>query len=182
MEEKSTAYTLGFACGIISVFLIVLLIRFICAKILKKKNIKKEYDERQMIMRGQAAMVGFKTFCVWQIFSMIVEAGTGTPVMIPALWHVTGLLIGCSAFAIGCIWKDAYFSQRDKPFAFSIFIVIILVANIFVFFMNGGLKNGRTEEGLLALPYVNIFVSVMLFIILINLVVKHFVDKKTKEE
>lgn len=177
--EKSPFFAIGFIVGLLLVFIVCFVIRFICVKLLKKNKKQFEYDERQMAARGKASTIGFTVLCFWQIFTMCMDISFGTLFMTPALWNLCGLLVGITAFAITCIWKDAYFTQANKKTRFIIFIIIVAVINIVIFFINGGINKAITENGLLGTPFANLFTAIMLLIITINLILKICKDKKT---
>ena len=163
-------------------FIICFYFRIVSVKLLKKSKKQFEYDERQMAARGKASTIGFTVLCFWQIFTMCMDISFGTLFMTPALWNLCGLLVGITAFAITCIWKDAYFTQSNKKTGFIIFIIIMTIINIVIFFINGGINKAITEEGLLGTPFTNLFAAIMLLIITINLIVKICKDKKNDME
>lgn len=180
-EGKSLSYVTGFICGFLSIFVVVFVLRIIAKKVFKNSK-KQNYDERQIAARGQAAATGFTTLCIWQVFSMLFESTLGINFIDPALWHLLGLLVGMTAFAMACIWRDAYFTVNNKKLPFFIIIGIGIVANLAIFFANGGFNAGISDNGLYGSHYVNFFVVIMLVVISINIVIKHFVDLKAAEE
>ena len=180
--EKSPFFAIGFVVGLLLVFIVCFIIRLVSVKLLKKSKKQFEYDERQIAARGKASMIGFTVLCFWQILTMCIDISFGTLFMTPALWNFCGLIAGITAFAVTCIWNDAYFTQANKKTRFIIFIIIAAIVNIIIFFINGGINKAVTDDGLLGTPFTNLFAAIMLLIITINLIIKICKNKKTDME
>lgn len=171
MESTSPFFALGFIAGLLSVFIICFIIRFICVKLFKKDKKQFEYDERQIAARGKASMIGFSVLCLWQILTICLDISFGTFFMTPALWNFCGLLTGITAFIITCIWKDAYFTESTKKTGFIIFIIVAAILNIVLFFINAELDL-IIKDKLLGMPFFNLFTGIMLLIVVVNLLLK----------
>ncbi len=174
---KSPYYVIGFICGILS----VAIVSIILAKIAKKKNKNIEYDERQQVIRGRAYKTGFKTFAVCEVLAMCNEIGFGFHFMDAGLLHFTILVISLLAFVIHAMWNDAYFQGKEKKVIWVIIMFVAVIFNLVCFFWRDKSTN-FTEDGLMSYAFINLFCAFFCFVILINGVIKIFVDKKVEKQ
>lgn len=174
---KSTAYVLGFICVIVITFVILVIIE----TIMKKRNTKVEFDERQIAKRGEAYKTGFKAVTICEILEFFNEILFGFHIMDGALLHLSILLIGILAFVIHAIWNDAYFTGRGKKKVWLIVIITAVILNLLCFFCND-ISAMKTEDGLLSYGFTNLEAAIFCFIIFVNIVIKLLIDRKTNIE
>ncbi len=157
----------------------------ICVIIFKaintNKKMKTEYDERQQKLRGWGYMLGFYTIVVYEAVMMIITmSGVSLPVH-DYILHSAGIFIGCTVLCVYCIWNDVYWGLNNDPKKYMWVIVIALALNVFVA-VNSIRSSGIYEDGKLGFPMVNIMVVIMMTVLIIELLIKHFAVKSDDGE
>lgn len=175
--NRSIAYWLGFFVGI----LVVALVSVIFTIIMKKKNGKCEYDERQELARGKAYKYAYFTLLMYLLLSIIgmnlIEAHI--PFTIVAF---VGICISVSVYAISCIKNDAYIGLQRNANKTAIAFILAGIINL-----GCGCVRMVKGEQLLAEDFVdnvciNFMAGLLLFLIAIVLLVKAQYDKKHEDE
>lgn len=195
-DDKNVFYLLGFIAGI----LLGVLILFIFSKIVKKFGGKvvfgcgkdrKDYDERQMFVRGKAYEAGFFTLIGYiLIVGMLLDVMECSFIIsFGVLW--IGVAISIGIFVIICIVKDAYVSLRENAKG-----ILIMFGSIGFLNLVSGLpnrnnwlekveitRNGQTMECTKLLPgIVNLVLGILFFILMAVLIGKIWYDKKQEKE
>lgn len=185
-EGKSVAYIAGFIVGILIAVGIWFLVAVFLKKGCKTQFSKKGFDERQLIARGQAAKVGFFTLCAWEVFSALLKSAVENMPFSESLWHFFGLFVGLTAFIIACVWKDAYYqvTEQESPQKRNFYVIAIIagLANVVLFFVNGGFNKLIYEGKIRSMYFCNFLIGVLVIILLINLFAKELADKRKTEK
>lgn len=163
---KNTSQLLLFALIIIQVF-----------KILAYGKGEKDhggFDERQELVRGRAFKYGFLTMFFLQCFLILWKETIDNIPIEFGLLMMTCLMIGCLVTLIYCIYKDAYWELRQKSLPFIGMWLFIMVIAIY------GIKNNElVVNGVLTWDGgIYVLVGLLFLIILINVLIKMFIDKK----
>lgn len=170
--NKSFMYVLGVVCGILAVAIVCLIIRSIVNK-KGKASCAKEYDERQMICRGKSYKTGMITFVIASLIATMLETLDVHFAEYPLLFLLI-LLIGCFAFVVDAIFRDAYFRVGESTKMW--WIIPAAALNVALSFVR---KTPLiTEEGLLSLDSMNLIVGIWLLLIGVVILVKKLIDKK----
>lgn len=168
--HKNIAYLLGFLTGLLCVALITLAIRWMLKK---KGHSYADYDERQLLARGQAAQYGF-----WVTIFYMLFVGGLNPQNIPldALMYLGGCL-GLGVFGCICIIRDAYFPVSNQSNTKITLIIILLIVAAASNLIMGLLNDPINEVHLL-----NLILGIMLCILLLVLSGKLIYDKTNSEQ
>ena len=124
------------------------------------------YDERQEIVRGKAFKYGFLTMVSVEGIMLLKEQTDGISIECNVLM-MAGILIGVLVVVLYCIWNDAYWQLKQKPMPFVCMLGAVALSNMFI------AKGIVTWEG--SNP---VFMAVFFSIILINVIIKMYIDKK----
>ena len=120
-------YALGISVGVIFAVLLFVILRLVQ----KRKNggsDMKEYDERQIIARGEAYRNGFFAIAGYNIAFALLEL-SGVVWCEPFVGLFFGLLIGAGVFAVTAIRKDAYLALNNNMRSWTSFGLIIIACN-----------------------------------------------------
>lgn len=170
---KSVAYITGFVVGIAFVALF-----FIIAKKLdEKKHGKAEkasYDERQVAVRGKAFAFGFWLYTGFEGLAISLFACEVNLPISNLMLHGIIFFASLLGFVIYCIWTDAYFQNGERKGTWAKIIILALIVNIAAFILPK-LRGGNFS-------YVNLVITIFLAVILINVQIKVFIDKKSEKE
>lgn len=159
--EKSKEYYLGVICGVLVVFLLVLILRLIT----KNKCPKAKYDERQMAARGFAYRTGFYTLiaCI-SVYALVDSFGIRwcTNAFVGLFFAI---LISMGAFVITAIRQDAYLGfNQSKRNTFRIFTVLAAV-NLLSGILNTVSDGGLLHDGLLGISSVSFGIVILYAVI-----------------
>ena len=128
----------------------------------KEKEDYGGYDERQEIVRGKAFKYGFLTLVSVEGIMLLKE-------------QTDGISIECNVLVVlYCIWNDAYWQLKQKPMPFVCMLGAVALSNMFI-------AKGKTivENGIVTWEGSNpVFMAVFFSIILINVIIKMYIDKK----
>lgn len=171
------SYAAGFIVGvtIVAIICTIIMIIYNC------KNIKSEYDERQIIARGKAFQVAFFTLMV----SLLLDGFIRTILEYDWSDYFTGVAI-CIGIAIGVfvtvsIYKDAYVQLEKNIFNMAIIMLLIGVLNISIGVLNI-IEYGFVLNGQITASFLNLFYGVEFVIIGILCLVKNHMNKKEELE
>ena len=104
-------YYTGIFCGLLAGTAAALLLR-----LRRKRQMGQScrYDERQRLAQGLAYKAAFYVLIVYILVATLLEGFeiTGMFMSFAGLW--LGVCISVSAFAVICIWKDAYLALHER--------------------------------------------------------------------
>lgn len=168
-------YLIGVATGII-----VGLIAVIISSKGKRKNRKCEWDERQILERGDCLLIGFWTLVFANVLLALVPFFTGNSIFeTPEMGNIVAVIFGIGAFATSAILKDAYFSIHENKKQFYIMgIALSLMTGIgsLRYFMEGMMiVDGKISNRSL------IFFVFMLWVVLMIVAAVHSKKEESEE-
>jgi 4-amino-4-deoxy-L-arabinose transferase-like glycosyltransferase len=147
------AYKIGVLTGIAAGLLIV-------ALLLKKRVVRKEFDERQELARGKAFQYAFFTLlgCVLVVgcFDCFDSLASG----------MLSICIAITVFAITAIRKDAYLSLYENPRTVMILFAVLAAFNLLLG-IRAALDGKLVENGVLTFQVTNLLLAVMLLVVMI---------------
>ena len=164
---KSAGLTVGILIGLVLAFALILISN-------NNRKVRTEYDERQLRVRGDAYRYAFYSVIICEVILLILEFGE-VALPIPAyVLHFGGILIGCLVLSTYCIWKDAYWGLNNNRRRYGIILVVAGLLNAIPLF--GALSHRTTLD----FPYVNLLTCIMLLVVGIELLLKHFLDQRAE--
>ena len=168
----------GFTTGLI-IGLVLVVIFF---KIANTNNkIKSEYDERQQRIRGKAYKYAFYTMILYHVFMIGLSFADISIPIEPYVSEFFGIFLGCTVLGGYCVWHDVYWGlNNNKKRDFVIFGVCLLL-NLFPVVMPA-LSGEFARDGISGAPMINIMVIIMMLILLVELGIKHLIDKNKNDE
>lgn len=173
MEEKYY-WTLGFCCGFIAIFIVMLI--FINIK--KKKSTYTEYDERQILARGKAYKSAFFVLNGYIIVCALINVLEINWAELSVQMFV-GLFLSTAVFVGISIFNDAYFTSNKGRKSLLCVLAFIAVAEYF-----GIVFSDKTfiTNGIANLDSIPVIIIVWAISIFVMVVIKTIIDKKAVEE
>ena len=164
---KSAGLTVGILIGLVLAFALILISN-------NNRKVRTEYDERQLRVRGDAYRYAFYSVIICEVILLILEFGE-VALPIPAyVLHFGGILIGCLVLCTYCIWKDAYWGLNNNRRRYGIILIVTGLLNAFP--LCGALSHRSTLD----FPYVNLLTCIMLLVVGVELLLKHFLDRRAE--
>ena len=168
------AYNLGYICGLVFSLVVFGAIFFFMLKWTRKnRRVKCEYDERQLLVRGNAYKIAFFVVVIldflYGLLGVTLDMVPTLPITTEAAMFIIAL-VGLVVQIVYCIWHDAYFSLNEqKPKVLIMFLVVGLL-NFAVGFMNyhdgsiytNGMLNGRSINLIIGIMFILIFVALLI--------------------
>lgn len=164
---KSAGVTIGILIGLILAVALILIAN-------NNRKFKTQYDERQLRVRGDAYRYAFYSVIICEVILLILAIGEITLPIPEYVLHFGGILIGCLVLSGYCIWKDAYWGLNNNRKRYGIILVVAGLLNALPLFMV--LSRGSGSD----FPYVNLLTCIMLLTVGIELLLKHFLDKRAE--
>ena len=169
---------MGFVVGLI-VGLVLVVIFFKIAN--TDKKIKSEYDERQQRIRGKAYKYAFYTMIMYHVFKIGLSfTGISIPVE-PYVSEFFGIFLGCTVLGAYCVWNDVYWGLNNDKKRYFIIFGICLLLNLIPVVMPA-LSGEFERDGIGGAPMMNILVIIMMAILIIEMGIKHLIDKNKEDE
>ena len=164
---KSAGIAVGILIGLILAFALILISN-------NNRKVRTEYDERQLRVRGDAYRYAFYSVIICEVILLILEFGE-VVLPIPAyVLHFGGILIGVLVLCTYCIWKDAYWGLNNNRRRYGIILIVAGLLNAFP--LCGALSHRSTLD----FPYVNLLTCIMLLVVGVELLLKHFLDRRAE--
>ena len=125
----------------------------------------KEYDERQIIGRGQAYKAAFFTLLAYNFVCAILN-GCDIKWWEPEVGLLLGLFVSVTVFAVTAIAKDALHGiHTQSKSVISVFLLVIVVESIA--FVVKCIDGGVIEDGILSLGFIPLAAAVCFAVMLI---------------
>ncbi len=164
---KSAGIAVGILIGLILAFALILISN-------NNRKVRTEYDERQLRVRGDAYRYAFYSVIICEVILLILAFGEITLPVPEYVLHFGGILIGCLVLCTYCIWKDAYWGLNNNRRRYGIILVVAGLLNAIPLY--GALSHRTTLD----FPYVNLLTCVMLLVVGVELLLKHFLDLRAE--
>lgn len=170
-------YNIGFVIGTVAGVLIgVGLLCVILIFTTKNHAIKREYDERQELVRGKGYKYGFITMLIANMTLGYISLFFDKPIMDTCFSMFLSIGLGGLVNIHYCIWKEGYFSLNEKP---KVFITIMLVLAVLQYIsFAGSLKEGIIVDGMITYRATSLVVAVLLTFTLVDLLAKSISQKR----
>ena len=164
---KSAGLTVGILIGLILAFALILISN-------NNRKVRTEYDERQLRVRGDAYRYAFYSVIICEVILLILEFGEVALPTSAYVLHFGAIIIGCLVLCTYCIWKDAYWGLNNNRRRYGIILVVAGLLNAIPLF--GALSHRSTLD----FPYVNLLTCIMLLVVGVELLLKHFLDRRAE--
>ena len=164
---KSAGLTVGILIGLILAFALILISN-------NNRKVRTEYDERQLRVRGDAYRYAFYSVIICEVILLILEFGEFSLPTSAYVLHFGAIIIGCLVLCTYCIWKDAYWGLNNNRRRYGIILVVAGLLNAIPLF--GALSHRSTLD----FPYVNLLTCIMLLVVGVELLLKHFLDRRAE--
>ena len=162
---KSAGLAFGIMIGLILAIALILISN-------NNRKVRTEYDERQLRVRGDAYRYAFYSVIICEVILLILAFGEVTLPVPDYVMHFGGILIGCLVLSTYCIWKDAYWGLNNNRRRYGIILVVAGLLNAVPLF--GALSRRSTLD----FPFVNLLTCIMLLVVGVELLLKHFLDRR----
>lgn len=112
-----------------SVFAVIVLIALILTvfRLMQGEKKSKQYDERQLLVRGKGYQCGFLSLCICLMLVMLAEGIWGLDTSY--VGACVCLFVGLTTYAVYCVWNDAFLAIGQKPGYYMILCAVIVVCN-----------------------------------------------------
>jgi len=163
------------AIGAFVIFLLIILNRSV--------NSNKDYDERQLRMRGIAGLNAMVTAaCILMGFGLVDITIGGIPFSVYQV-AMTTVIVSMTVFILVSDINDAYFGFKQKRMAYTIICGGFAVFQFISFLFNGVLSTGKEGTGVFDnifgdLAFVNLIIAVCLGVVSIEMIFKGISEKK----
>lgn len=123
-----------------------------------------QYDERQIIGRGQAYKRAFFALLVYNVVYACVDSG-GITWCEPGVGMVIGIFWSVTIFAITAISKDAFGGIYTKPKSIILLFLLIIVVQS-ICFVAECIDGNLIENGILTMRFISLFNAICFAVIL----------------
>lgn len=177
--SHNVATLLGLVLGIVTGVAFVALI----ALIIKKGKISKndQYDERQLFVRSKAYQIAFAVLVGYLVINGIINSVLEIQWCDSLTSSLLGIFLSITVFALFCIFQDAYVSFQEKPTQNILLFAVIAAANFGIGFINYDQHHDLIVNGQLSDHALNFICGILLVIIIIAMLIKRRMDKKSAE-
>ena len=153
------------------------LLMFAVAKRKPKREKKYQFDERQVSAQGTAYKWAFWTMLVYYLLYATVSGAAGIVWCDQFFGMFLGVLVGVTAFAMICVFQDAYFRPDQSKASGIILINLLTVCQGIIGLTH--LSDGTViEDGLLTADALQLFILLMGLVLDVAFIVKHSMDKR----
>ena len=159
------------ALGVMAVVAVIIVI-------LRKKlgQTSKNYDERQILIRGKGYMISFMTVILLLFIYAGFFYGMSKDIVSPQLVIFAISFIGITVYVIYCILGDAYLQVGQNPKKWIFLMVLVIIVNVLSAFV--GSDRGLTENGLATGMAINSIIAILFAVILVVFLIKLGMDKR----
>ena len=155
------------------VFLIAVLVFLILIPVILYRRDQRlkgncDFDERQELLRGKAYQHAFLTVGGYTALYSMLVLFSERQFMEDGVSTLIAFFLGITVFAVECIWRDAFFTARNRPVAY----VILIALNVVLQGVSGveKLQKGLVvRNGLLTMDCVQLLCGVTFLVILLAL-------------
>jgi hypothetical protein len=162
--------------------MIVLFIAIMIGLLALNFNKLKEYDERQLAIRGRGYSYAYFTVMILSILYVSTKNIISVPIS-SELISVIILLISVIVFITYTIFNDAYGSYKYNNYKKLFILYIIMFLLNLVYLRSSIVNHTLIKNGLLLFREgMDLVLSIFFLILILNLVIKLLVDRCKKDE
>lgn len=163
-------------------FALILVVVFFVSLIKIKSSREKEFDERELQIRGNAYRYAYSALILFHAFYVILLLVVGRPMMADGVGSLLSIFLSIAVFAVYCIRHDAFKTMRtERGFRAYAFLLAVVVA------INGwsgilAIRRGEViSDGLLQVPVSSICCAVTFLVVLIAMLIRRM-QQKTEDD
>ena len=162
--------------------MIVLFIAIMVGLLALNFNKLKEYDERQLAIRGRGYSYAYFTVMILSILYVSTKNIISVPIS-SELMSVIILLISVIVFITYTIFNDAYGSYKYNNYKKLFILYIIMFLLNLVYLRSSIVNHTLIKNGVLLFGEgMDLVLSIFFLILILNLVIKLLVDRCKKDE
>lgn len=136
----------------------------------------KNYDERQILIRGKGYRISFMTVLLLSFIYAGFFYGMTKDIISPQLVIFTIGFLGIMIYAVYCILNDAYLQVGQNPKKWIILMAFVIIANALAAF--AGSDQGLTAQGLATGMAINSIIAILFGVVLVVFLIKLGMDKR----
>lgn len=143
---------------------------------LSKGKKKSQFDERQLLVRGNAFKYGFFTILLGNVVQIVI---TITEEDVTNLFYPSTIIVWAAGLCVYCvyaIWNDAYMGINENTKTYMIMNAFIGVANICIGIFNLPEDATPSNNGYIS-GLLNLLLGCVFVVMLITMVIKKLKDK-----
>lgn len=145
-----------------------------------RKNKVSNYDERQLLVRGNAYRNAFVSMVMYGLLYSVYIIMSEKELMQDGVSMYIGVLVGVTVFTVYCIWNDAYLRLSQNPKKYFILGIVVVMLNAIGGFEK--LREGKViKDGILTFNCLQISLAIAWLIIEIALIIKLVFEKRVEE-
>lgn len=146
------------------------------------KGRQDSYDERQLLVRGQAYKAAFFTLIAFVTLASLMSELFEIPLFMSFCGMWIGVCFSIVVFAIICIWKEAYMSLYQNAKG-----VILIFSFVGIMNIGAGIrvileKRPMLENGAISIDCTNLVVGILFWLVFIVFCARLIYNKKHSEE
>ena len=169
----SASWVIGFIVGL----LVVAVVCMAAGKIIRKRGGNPgEYDERQQAVRGKAFTIAYAVLIIYLAIWMLLNS-LGVSFFQNGNSVLLGIIVSITVFVAYSIFNDAYFRTSERPAVWLAIIGVVGLINIIIGVGRLTLQ-AAIEERLFENP--NLMVGAMLAVVVVCLLLKRAMDRRTE--
>ncbi len=149
----------------------ILLVVFILAASTKNGKIRRDYDERQQLVRGRGFKYGFFTMMICNGLFALLFICIEKPIIDAAFAMTISIMLASAVYVSYCIWNEGYFSLNENPKQLVAFFLFLEVFNVLAFIGNA-VRGNVMKDGVVTYSALNLPCAVMIAVVLIVLLLK----------
>lgn len=171
-------FAVGLAAGVLTGIIV-----FVIATLLRRKSgacTSRQYDERQLVLRGKAFRAGFFTLlislCVVAILDVMEVRWCEAP-----LDKFFCIFLSITVFACTATLKDAYFGLGERKKTVILLFALVAFLQFFITFSNYQ-EGTLIVDGILTLKCVSPGCGIIFLVILLTVLIQHFRNARKMED
>jgi hypothetical protein len=142
----------------------------------KGQKVKQKYDERQLLVRGDAYKYGFLATLITNGVLMTLSVDGQTEFLGVSAFFLP-IFVGIVAQITYSIFKDAYIGLNDNTKNYLIFMAFVGILNLAIAII-ATINGELIENGVLAYSFLNYLCGGLFIILGLELFIKSRLDKK----
>ena len=142
----------------------------------KDKKVKQKYDERQLLVRGDAYKYGFLATLITNGVLMVLSVDNQTKFLGVSAFFLP-IFVGIVAQITYSIFKDAYIGLNANTKSYLIFMAFVGILNLAIAII-ATINGELIEDGVLSYSFLNYLCGGLFIILGLELFIKSRLDKK----
>ena len=146
----------------------------------KDSSATPKFDERQMAVRGRGYMFAFYIIILVMCLMPVVMTDE-IQTFLGDLIYFIPLCVGLPVHVMYCVWKNAYVELNLNVKSWVVLMIFIGIFNL-ILGVSRIIDGTIIEDGVLQANAINLYLGILVFVILIELLIKNAIDRKEADE